>query len=200
MPVSPPAKRPAPPAACASRARLQDHGPGSKTTVLKYRDQVIDEIRNQLQGHALTAGMPEALQAPIAAFWQAAQEIAFARLADERAVLQQQAEMDEQARKTAVARAAAADQERERIKALAEERQALIETLRSERDQAREESRESQRAHEQALQTQQATQAAERNGLSQQVEQGRVLVEELRIEQARERAYWSGQEQSSMYA
>lgn len=180
------------PSADRLRAHLQR---GSKSTVLKYRDQVIDEIRNQLQGHALPAGMPEALQAPIAAFWQAAQEVAFARLAEERAAMQQQLEAAEQARAAALAQAGAADQERARSAALAAERQALIETLRSERDQAREEGRAAQRDHDQALQGVQTRHEAERTGLSQQVAQGRVLIEELRLEQAREREYLAGQEQ-----
>lgn len=74
--------------------RLRSPQRGSKATVLKYRDQVIEEIRNQLQGHALSAGMPQALQAPLAAFWQAAQEVAFERLAEERAAIQQQVEAE----------------------------------------------------------------------------------------------------------
>ncbi|MEA3640780.1 MAG: DNA-binding protein [Lamprobacter sp.] len=179
-----------------SADRLLAHlGRGSKTTVLKYRDQVIDEIRAQLKGHTLPAGVPETLQAPIAAFWQAAQEGAFARLADERAAMQQQVDAAHQEREVAVARTAAADQARERTNALADERQALIETLRDERDQAREEGRAAQRAHEQVLQTLQASHGAERDGLRQQVEQSRVLVEELRLEQVREREVAVGQEQ-----
>jgi len=83
----------------------------------------------------------------------------------------------------------------EAISALAEERQGLIETLRGERDQAREEGRAAQQAHDQALQTLRATHEAERDGLRQQIEQGRVLVEELRLEQAREREIATGQEQ-----
>ncbi len=71
----------------------------------------------------------------------------------------------------------------------------MNETLRGERDQAREEGREIQGAHEQKLQTLQATHEAERGGLRQQVEQRRVLVEELRLEQAREREISAGQEQ-----
>ncbi|MEA1053977.1 DNA-binding protein, partial [Lamprobacter modestohalophilus] len=47
--------------------RLRSHlGRGSNTTILRLRDAVIDEIRDQLKGSSLPTGMPEALQAPMA--------------------------------------------------------------------------------------------------------------------------------------
>ena len=171
---------------------------GSKTTVLKYRDQVIEEIRGQLKGHALPAGMPEALQAPMAALWQVAQEVAFARLAEERTEAERQISEAQRAQAAAEHQARQAAQARDQITAVAEERRVLNETLRGERDQAREEIREAQRAQETLRQTLQSAHGAERNGLRQQLEQSRVQAEDLRVELARERDYQAGQEQQCL--
>ncbi|MBK5932276.1 DNA-binding protein [Halochromatium salexigens] len=179
--------------------RLRTHlGRGSNTTILRLRESVIEEIRDQLQGHALPAGMPESLQAPMASLWQTAQEVAFARLAEERAEAQRQISEAQTAQAAAEQQARQAAQAHDQITAVAEERRVLNETLRGERDQARAEVREAQRAQETLRQTLQSAHGAERNGLRQQLEQSRVQAEDLRVELARERDYQAGQEQQCL--
>jgi hypothetical protein len=170
-------------------------GHGSKGTILKLRDQTIEEIRSALKGHALPAELPQALIEPVTTFWAIAQSIAFERLKDERDVIEQAVSEARAAQQAALDRAQQVDQERDRLAALADERARSIEILRAERDQARQELKNGQYAHALALEKAQALHQAERDGLRQQVDQGKIVLEELRIEQGREREYWSGQEQ-----
>lgn len=181
-------------------------GHGSKTTVLKLRDALLENMRAGLSGQAFPQDLPEALVEPVRAIWAHARDYAASLLAEERTQAQHCVERAEQERSAALEAARVADSLRQQTQALVDERAKHIDELNSALDRERKICADQAREHAWQIDAMRAThasaieQARERadiqiDGLRQQVDQAQTMIEQLRIEQAREREYWNGQEQ-----
>ncbi|MBK1735854.1 hypothetical protein CKO15_11310 [Halorhodospira abdelmalekii] len=176
-------------------------GHGSKTTVLKLRAQVLEELRDHFTGH-VPSGFPEALHEPLEAFWYEAQRVAHDELAEQRQRLEQErarlgAEHEQMQREIAAADARTEQARQERIQAeqLTEERARQIEQLRQERDEARQETAALRREHEAERREWLATHEQTRERLEEQIDSHQRAAQELEAELTREREHREWQEQ-----
>lgn len=177
-----------------SADRLLSHlGHGSKQTVLKLRNRVIDQMQEQLGG-SLPTDIPEELHPAMTTFWNTAQEIAHQQLAAEREELERQRQAYAAERDTALEQSETAQHERDTALTQARERTERIEALHTAYQHL--EARMEQLRAQKDEQLREAQQEADREqrALAEQLSAQKSALQETQVQLERERNHWADQE------